>query len=111
MSITFVIINIVVPIITAKQLVYLTDNLYLELLIASLVVLLIRFISAINHWILRKNTQIFFRGTTKNIQIKAAEEILKIEVSEINALTKRNLFDNISFVEVISSYKLLWLSR
>jgi len=96
MSITFVIINIVVPIITAKQLVYLTDNLYLELLIASLVVLLIRFISAINHWILRKNTQIFFRGTTKNIQIKAAEEILKIEVRDIDKQTSGTFIHRIN---------------
>ena len=96
MSITFIIINIIIPIITAKQLVYLTDNLYLELLLASLVVLLIRFISAINHWILRKNTQIFFRGTTKNIQIKAAEEILKIEVADIDKQTSGTFIHRIN---------------
>ena len=83
MSITFVAINIVIPIIGAKQLVYLTTNLYEELLLAAIVVLGIEIISAINHWILRRNTQVFFRGTTKNIQLEASRELLKIELDDI----------------------------
>lgn len=88
MSLSFIAINIIVPIVSAKQLVYITGNLYLELLIASLIVLIINCIAAINHWVLRKNTQIFFRGTTKNIQMNAAKEILKIEISDIDKQTK-----------------------
>lgn len=37
MSLSFIVINIIVPIVSAKQLVYITGNLYLELLIASLI--------------------------------------------------------------------------
>jgi len=96
MSLSFIVINIVVPIITAKQLVYITDNMYLELLLASLIVLIIHFISAINHWILRRNTQMFFRGTTKNIQIEAAKEILKIEVSDIDKQTSGTFIHRIN---------------
>ncbi len=96
MSLSFIAINIIIPIVSAKQLVYITGNLYLELLIASLIVLIINCISAINHWILRKNTQIFFRGTTKNIQMDAAKEILKIEISDIDKQTSGTFIHRIN---------------
>lgn len=84
MSITFIIMNIIIPIITAKQLLYISGSLYKELLYATTIVLIIEFIAAINHWILRRNTQVFFRGTTKNIQLDVAKEILKIELKDID---------------------------
>lgn len=96
MSLSFIVINIIVPIISAKQLVYITDNMYIELLLASLIVLIIHIISAINHWILRRNTQIFFRGTTKNIQMDAAKEILKIEVNDIDKQTSGTFIHRIN---------------
>lgn len=96
MSLSFIAINIIVPIVSAKQLVYITGNLYLELLIASLIVLIINCIAAINHWVLRKNTQIFFRGTTKNIQMNAAKEILKIEISDIDKQTSGTFIHRIN---------------
>ena len=83
MSITFIAINIIVPIIAAKQVVYLTGELYEELLLAALLILIIEVVAAINHWVLRKNTQVFFRGTTKDIQIDTSKAILKIELSDI----------------------------
>jgi len=84
MSITFIVINIVAPIISAKALVYLTDNLYYQLFLAAVVIFLIELVAAINHWILRRNTQVFFRGTTKKIQLASAKEILKLELTDIN---------------------------
>lgn len=96
MSLSFIAINIIVPIVSAKQLVYITGNLYLELLMASLIVLIINCVAAINHWILRKNTQIFFRGTTKNIQMDAAKEILKIEISDIDKQTSGTFIHRIN---------------
>lgn len=84
MSITFVIINILMPIIGAKQIVYLSSSLYEELLYATLLILGIEAISFINHWILKRNTQEFFRGTTKDIQLDVVEEILKIKQSDID---------------------------
>ncbi len=84
MSISFVIINIIWPVLGAKQIVYLSNNLYKQLFLATLIILGIEFISACNHWILRRNTQVFFRGTTKNIQLVAAKEILKIQLADID---------------------------
>ncbi|MBQ9833995.1 MAG: ABC transporter ATP-binding protein [Bacilli bacterium] len=87
MSLTFIIINIFLPIIGANQLIYLADNLYIQLLGASMIIFVVEIIAAINHLILRKNTQVFFRGTTKNIQLATAREILKIELTDIDSQT------------------------
>ena len=83
-SIIFITFNIISPIITAKQLVYLTDNLFQQLFIATIMVLIINIFSHLFRVLLRRNTQIFFRGTTRDLQIALGEEILKIEVSEMD---------------------------
>jgi ABC-type multidrug transport system fused ATPase/permease subunit len=80
----FIAFNVVLPIITAKQLVYLTDNVFSQLLIATIVVLVIRILNELFTVLLRRNTQIFFRGTTRDLQVALGNEILKIEVSEID---------------------------
>ena len=80
----FIIFNIILPIITSKQLVYLTDNLFKQLFIATLMVLVINIVTHLFRVLLRRNTQIFFRGTTRDLQVALGKEILKIEVSEID---------------------------
>ncbi|MBE6150066.1 MAG: ABC transporter ATP-binding protein [Firmicutes bacterium] len=80
----FITFNITLPIITSKQLVYLTDNLFNQLFIATLMVFIINIFANIFKVLLRRNTQIFFRGTTRDLQIALGKEILKIEVSEID---------------------------
>ncbi len=95
MSISFIIINIIAPIIVAKQLVYISKNLYVQLFIATIIILGINFIVAINHWILKRNTQVFFRGTTKDIQLSVAKEILKIELSDIDKQTSGTFIQRI----------------
>lgn len=83
-SIVFIIGNIILPIIGAKQLIYITDNMFGQLIIASILVLFINVITHLFRVLLRRNTQIFFRGTTKDLQVALGKEILKIEVSEID---------------------------
>ena len=80
----FIVFNIVLPIITSKQLVYLTDNMFEQLLIASIMVLVINIITHLFRVLLRRNTQIFFRGTTRDLQVALGKEILKIEISELD---------------------------
>jgi len=82
--IIFITFNIILPIITAKQLVYITDKLFGQLIIATIMVLIINIITHLFRVFLRRNTQIFFRGTTRDLQIALGKEILKIEVSEID---------------------------
>lgn len=96
MSLSFIVINIILPIITAKELVYLTESTFMSLLLAAIVVLILESTVAINHWILRRNTQVFFRGTTKNIQLEAAKEILKIELTDIDKQTSGTFIQRIA---------------
>lgn len=83
-SLIFITINIVGPILWAKQVVYLTDNLFKQLLYVSALILGLNLVSTFNRLILRRNTQVFFRGTTKNIQIATSREVLKIQLSDID---------------------------
>ena len=80
----FIAFNIILPIITSKQLIYLTDSLFGELVLATIVVLVINIINELFRVLLRRNTQIFFRGTTRDLQVALGREILKIEVSNID---------------------------
>ncbi len=84
-SISNIAINIAYPIFTAKMIVSLTNGLYEQLLVAALICFGMSFLCDFTTVALRKNTQVFFRGTTKNIQIAAAKEILKIELSSIDS--------------------------
>lgn len=83
-SIFFITFNIILPIITSKQLVYITDSMFYQLLIATIAVLVINIINNLFRVLLRRNTQIFFRGTTRDLQVALGKEILKIEVSEVD---------------------------
>ena len=83
-SISNIAISVFYPIITAKQLVALSSSLYKELMIATLISIGMSFISDFTTIALRKSSQVFFRGTTKDIQIDAAREILKIELTSID---------------------------
>lgn len=84
LSILFVIFNVITPIVSARMIVDLTDNIYVELLLMAFILLIINITRGLNHLLMRRNTQNFFRGTAKNIEMAAADSILKIELSNID---------------------------
>ncbi len=94
-SVIFIGINIVVPIISARQIVFLSTSKYWQLVVVSAVVLLIDLFAVLAHWLLRRNTQVFFRGTTKDIQLALSKEILKIELKEIDKHTSGTFIQRI----------------
>ena len=83
-SFLFIIVNVIYPIFTAKQLTSLTAGLYEELIIASIIVFIFGVLGAIRIFIIRKNTQVFFRGTFKKLQLAVSREILKIKVKDLD---------------------------
>ena len=83
-SLLFIVINVIYPIFTAKQITYLTSGLLDQLMWATLVVFLFDILGAIRMVVIRKNTQIFFRGSFQKLQMKVSREILKITVSDID---------------------------
>ncbi len=84
LSFIFVIVDVIYPIFTAKQITYLTGGLFEQLIIVSIVILVYSIINAIKSVAIRKNTQIFFRGTFKKLQIAVSKEILKIKIKDID---------------------------
>ena len=79
-----IVFNVIVPIFTAKQIVYLTNNQFEQLIYASIIVFVILFINSIKMAFITHNTARYFRGTTKNIQNELGKEMLKMELSDID---------------------------
>ena len=79
------IIGVVVPLLTARQIVYFTSNLWNQLLIVSLVILCTQcYIAFAAMFFTRRNSNYFQRNTMKNLQIKLGKEILKISQTDID---------------------------
>ena len=88
-SIFGIIISIILPILAAKQIVYLTDKLWYQLIFMSIIILFIiilfvGFISSFKTVLIRKNTQKFTVGITEKMQKELGIDILKISQSEID---------------------------
>ena len=83
-SFMFIVVNVIYPIFTAKQLTYLTEGTFKSLIYASLIVLIFDILKSLRMIVIRKNTQVYFRGSLKEIQLAVSKEILKIEVSDID---------------------------
>lgn len=83
-SIFGIIIGIALPILVANQLVYLTDNNWVQLIVMSLVVLVLGLINALKTVLIRKNTQKFTVGVTEKLQKSLSSEILKISQTDLD---------------------------
>ena len=95
-----VLFNIIVPILTAQQIVYLTNNQFHQLVLSTLLIFAILFLNTIKIVVIQKNTSKYFRGVSKSIQNQLGSEMLKLKQKEIDnsssgALIKR-LTDDVS---------------
>ena len=77
-------IGIALPILLANQLVYLTDNNWIQLIVMSLVVLILGLINALKTVLIRKNTQKFTVGVTEKLQKSLSSEILKVSQTDLD---------------------------
>ena len=79
------IVGIIVPVFTAKQIVYFTSSLWQQLIYISLVIFAVQaYISFAAMFFTRRNSQYFTRNTMKNLQIKLGNEILKISQKDMD---------------------------
>lgn len=78
-------INISVPLISAKFIVNFTDSIWNQALFMALILLGISAVNEIKTLIIRKNTQIFRRGTVRNMQMSLGRETLKLEQSTLDS--------------------------
>ena len=84
-NILIIAISVVVPILSAKIIVYLTDNEFHQLLLIAFVILLVEWFRNICHYFKRHNSNILFRETYVNLQTSLGKEILKIENKNIDS--------------------------
>lgn len=96
-SLLFIIINVILPIVTSKELLALTGGLYKELLFAAIAVALILIVhSSISSFLLSRNTQKFFRGVGKKIQMEVAKAILNTKVKSIDQVSSGSFIQRIN---------------
>ena len=72
-------INISIPLISAKFIVNFTDSVWNQALFMALTLFVISAINEFKTLIIRKNTQVFRRGTVRNMQMSLGRETLKLE--------------------------------
>ena len=84
LSFAFVVVNVIYPIFTAKQITYLSTGLFKQLAIVTLVVFGLELLRILRMVLIKRNTQVYFTGVFKNLQLAVSKEILKIKVSDID---------------------------
>ena len=77
--------NVVMPLLSAKMIVNFTDSVFSQAILMSLVILIISILNEIKTLIIRKNTQIFRRGTVRNMQMALGREVLKLDQATLDA--------------------------
>lgn len=82
-SVIQMIVGIVLPLYTAQQIVLFSENIYEELFLTSLMVLIISIINEINSFVMGISCRKFRMGTIKNLQMRLGTEILKIREADI----------------------------
>lgn len=78
------ILGAIIPLLSAKQLLKITDGLLNQLLSISFFILIVELFRNICNFLARKYSQIFAREILKNIQIDMANELLKIETADFD---------------------------
>ena len=80
-----IVTNICIPLLSAKFIINFTDSKFEQAIYMSLVILVIYLIEGTKILLIRKNNQIFRRGTVRNIQMSLGREILKLEQSILDS--------------------------
>lgn len=84
LSFAFVIVNVIYPIFTAKQITYLSGGMFKQLVIATLIVFGLELLRILRMFLIKRNTQVYFMGVFKNLQLAVSKEILKIKVRDLD---------------------------
>lgn len=84
-SIIGIFTNIVLPLLSAKFVVNFTDSKFEQAIIIISITIFIYFLESIKLYMIRKNNQIFKRGTVRNLQMALGKEILKLEQNELDS--------------------------
>ena len=85
LSFAFVIVNVIYPIFSAKQITYLSTGLFKQLIVATLIVFGLELLRVLRMFLIKRNTQVYFMGVFKNLQLAVSKEILRIKVKDLDS--------------------------
>ena len=80
-----IITNICLPLLSAQLIVKFTDSKFEQVIYISLVISLLYVIEGIKIYLIRKNNQVFRRGTVRNIQMSLGREILSLNQETLDS--------------------------
>jgi len=80
-----VIINVVIPLLSARIIIYLTDNNFYQLILVALVIYIVENIRNLIHYFTDKYASIIYRETYSKIEIELSKEMLKLENKVIDS--------------------------
>lgn len=80
-------INIIIPLISAYLIVNFTNSAWEQVIYMAIVLSVVHIVDELKSVLIRKNTQIFRRGTVRNLQMKLGIEILNMEQSDIDSIS------------------------
>lgn len=95
-NIILTIIGGIAPLLSAKQLIYITDGLLHKLLLISITILIIELSRNLAQCFSRINANIFSREILKHIQMDMAKEILNIQTSDLDKKSSGVIIDRLT---------------
>ncbi len=104
-------VGVIIPLISAKLIIYLTDGLFMQLLLTSLVILAINGVNNIFNYVLGYCSDKIEDKTVNKLQIDFAREFLKLEISEIDKASTGSFLERINGDTGTMSYVFFTLTR
>ncbi len=80
-----IVTNICIPLLAAKFIIHFTASKFKQAIYMALVILIVYGIENIKILLIRKNNQVFRRGTVRNIQMSLGREILSLDQETLDA--------------------------
>ena len=77
--------NIVIPLLSAKFIISFTDSKFKQAVFMSIIILIVGLFERTKILLIRKNNQIFRRGTVRNIQMSLGREILTLDQESLDS--------------------------
>ena len=85
MNIFRIVISVIIPILSAKIIISLTNNNFEQIILIAIVIFIVENIRNIMHYLTRYYTQIIYRETFTKIEIELGRDILKLENKVIDS--------------------------
>lgn len=89
-------ISIIVPIFTAKQLIYINDSLFKQLFNATLLILIIELCRNIARYFAHQSLMIYFRESMRILKMSALKAVLNIKNKSLDSISSGVIIDRVN---------------